>query len=49
METTEQGLEHTGNALLIRFCDQLYQPNANDQRCDESWFLDNLKVRVFTL
>ena len=49
MYTIEQGFEHTGNALLIRFYDQLYQPNAADQRCDESWSLDNLKVRVFTL
>ena len=47
--TIEKGFEHTGNALLIRFYDQLYQPNSTDQRCDESWSLDNLKVRVFTL
>ena len=49
MYTIEQGFEHTGNALLLRFYDQLYQPNVPDQRCDESWSLDNLKVRVFTL
>tara|TARA_Y100000385_G_scaffold265791_1_gene300361 strand:+ start:658 stop:1341 length:684 start_codon:yes stop_codon:yes gene_type:complete len=49
MYTIEQGFEHTGNALLLRFYDQLYQPNVADQRCDESWSLDNLKVRVFTL
>jgi hypothetical protein len=49
MYTIEQGFEHTSNTLLIRFYDQLYQPNAADQRCDESWSLDNLKVRVFTL
>ena len=46
--TIEKGFEHTGNALLIRFYDQLYQPNAFDKRCDESWSLDNLKVRVIT-
>ena len=34
------------------FYDELYQPNAIDkngipqQKCDESWSLDNLRVRV---
>ena len=46
--TIEKGFEHTGNALLINFYDKLYQPNAVDERCDESWSLDNLKVRVIT-
>ena len=48
--TIEKGFEHSGNALVIRFYDQLYQPNAvdNDKRCDESWSLDNLKVRIIT-
>ena len=41
-----------GNAIILRFYDELYQPNAIDkdgiaqQKCDESWSLDNLKVRV---
>ena len=36
----------------IRFYDELYQPNAidkdgiNQQKCDESWSMDNLKVRA---
>jgi len=46
--TIEKGFVHTENALLIRFYDQLYQPNSVDQRCDESWSLDNLKVRLHT-
>ena len=46
--TIEKGFEHQGNALLIRFYDKLYQPNAVDEKCDESWSLDNLKVRVIT-
>ena len=46
--TIEKGFEHTGNALLINFYDKLYQPNVADERCDESWSLDNLKVRVIT-
>ena len=44
----EKGFEHTANALLINFYDRLYQPNAVNEICDESWSLDNLKVRVIT-
>ena len=47
--TIEKGFEHRDNALLIRFYDELYQPNAVDERCDESWSLDNLKIRVITI
>ena len=46
--TIEKGFEHQGNALLIRFYDKLYQPNAVDEKCDESWSLDNLKIRVIS-
>ena len=48
----EKGFRHSGNAVVIRFYDELYQPNAIDkdgipqQKCDESWSLDNLKIRV---
>lgn len=48
----EKGFKHSGNAVVIRFFDELYQPNAiddfgvNQSKCDESWSLDNLKVRV---
>ena len=50
----EIGFRHTGNAIVIRFYDELYQPNAIDKdgivqsKCDESWSLDNLKVRVIS-
>ena len=50
----EKGFNHSGNALVIRFYDELYQPNAIDingnsqQKRDESWALDNLKVRVIS-
>lgn len=43
-----------GNAIIIRFYDELYQPNAidnqgiNQQKCDESWSLDNLKLRAIS-
>ena len=52
--SNEKIFKHKGNALIIRFYDELYQPNAIDKdgtvqsKCDESWSLDNLKVRVIS-
>ena len=52
MYQIEKGFKSKGNNIVIRFYDELYQPNAIDkngipqQKCDESWSLDNLKVRV---
>ncbi len=48
----EKGFKSSGNNIVIRFYDELYQPNAIDkdgipqQKCDESWSIDNLKIRV---
>ena len=48
----EKGFKSSGNNIVIRFYDELYQPNAIDkdgvpqQKCDESWSMDNLRVRV---
>tara|TARA_Y100000768_G_scaffold389020_1_gene390441 strand:- start:3074 stop:3772 length:699 start_codon:yes stop_codon:yes gene_type:complete len=48
----EKGFRSSGNNIVVRFYDELYQPNAidkdgiNRQKCDESWSLDNLKIRV---
>ncbi len=48
----EKSFRHTGNSLAIRFYDELYQPNAIDsdgksiELCDESWSLDNLRIRI---
>ena len=48
----EKGFKSSGNSIVVRFYDELYQPNAIDkngipqQKCDESWSLDNLSVRV---
>ena len=48
----EKGFKHSGNAVIIRFYDELYQPNAidkdglNQSKCDESWSIDNIKVRA---
>ena len=41
-----------GSNIVVRFYDELYQPNAIDkngipqQKCDESWSIDNIRVRV---
>ncbi len=48
----EKGFDHSGNALIVRFYDKLFQPNAIDSdgnvinKCDESWSMDNLKIRI---
>lgn len=48
----EKGFKSSGSNIVIRFYDELYQPNAIDkdgvpqQKCDESWSLDNLRVRA---
>ncbi len=48
----EKGFKSSGNSIVVRFYDELYQPNAinkdgiPEQKCDESWSLDNLRVRV---
>jgi len=50
----EKGFKHSGDAIIIRFYDELYQPNAiddfgvNQSKCDESWSMDNLRVRVIS-
>ena len=52
MYKIEKGFKSSGNAVVLRFYDELYQPNAIDKdgvpqaKCDESWSLDNIKVRV---
>ena len=48
----EKGFKSSGDGIVVRFYDELYQPNVFDengnniQKCDESWSLDNLKVRA---
>lgn len=50
----EKGFDHQGEALILRFFDELYQPNAIDsfgnsiEKCDESWSMDNIKIRVIS-
>lgn len=48
----EKGFKSSSDNIVLRFFDELYQPNAIDkdgvpqQKCDESWSLDNLSIRV---
>lgn len=48
----EKGFRHKGKSVILKFYDELYQPNAIDkdgipqQKCDESWSLDNLDIRI---
>lgn len=50
----EKGFDHSGEAIVIKFFDELFQPNAIDffgksiEKCDESWSMDNLKIRVIS-
>ena len=50
----EKTFKSSGNAINIRFFDELFQPNAIDkdgvpqQKCDESWSLDNLTIRAIS-
>ena len=50
----EKGFDHSGDALIIRFHDKLFQPNAINfhgesiAKCDESWSMDNIKIRVIS-
>lgn len=50
----EKGFDHKGEALAIRFYDKLFQPNAINfqgesiEKCDESWSMDNIKIRVIS-
>ena len=50
----EKGFDHQGNALIIRFYDKLFQPNAINSngetiaKCDESWSMDNIKIRAIS-
>ena len=47
----EKGFRSSGSNIVVRFFD-VYQPNAIDKdgipqnKCDESWSMDNLRIRV---
>jgi hypothetical protein len=45
----EKTVDHTSSTLLLQCLDQLIQDNAPDKKCDESWSIDNLKIKVIGL
>lgn len=42
-------IAHTADALTIHCEDKLVQKDVADPKCDESWSVDNIKVRVINL
>jgi hypothetical protein len=48
----EKSFKHSGNAVIFQFYDELFQPNAidnkgtNQSKCDESWSIDNIRIRI---
>ena len=50
----EKTLSHSDSSAIFTFYDKLYQPNANKNginyaKCDESWSIDNLIVRIINV
>lgn len=42
-------IEHSKATLFLQCRDQLIQTNAADAKCDESWSIDNLRIKVINL
>ncbi|MBG6236634.1 hypothetical protein IWX76_003228 [Pedobacter sp. CAN_A7] len=42
-------IEHSKATLLLQCRDQLIQNNTQDNNCDESWSVDNIRVKVINL
>lgn len=42
-------IRHNNTSMVLSFKDELVQKNTNSPLCDESWSIDNLKVRVIEL
>ncbi len=40
---------HTSNTLLLQCLDKLVQTNSTNPKCDESWSVDNITIKVITL
>jgi len=40
---------HTSQTLLLQCLDKLVQTNSPDPKCDESWSVDNITIKVITL
>lgn len=44
-----KSISHSNKTLLIQCLDKLIQKNVTDRKCDESWSIDNIKVRIINL
>jgi hypothetical protein len=42
-------IEHSKATMLLQCRDQLIQNNTTDNQCDESWSVDNIRVKVINL
>ncbi|RZK10327.1 MAG: hypothetical protein EOO43_20405 [Flavobacterium sp.] len=42
-------IEHRSAGLLLQCRDQLVQTNATDPKCDESWSIDNIRIKTINL
>lgn len=42
-------IEHSKADLLMQCRDQLIQSNTIDKKCDESWSVDNIRIKVINL
>ncbi len=42
-------IEHSKAKLLLQCRDQLIQNNTTDNKCDESWSVDNIRIKVINL
>jgi hypothetical protein len=45
----KKSIEHSKTTLLLQCRDQLVQNNTTDNKCDESWSVDNILVKVINL
>jgi hypothetical protein len=45
----EKTFSHSDSKLLLKCLDKLIQTDSADPKCDESWSVDNIRVKVITL
>lgn len=45
----ERTFRHEDATIIFSFYDELYQPNVADQKCDESWSMDDIIIRAITI
>ncbi|WP_157274866.1 hypothetical protein [Pedobacter sp. Leaf194] len=42
-------IEHKNASLILQCRDQLVQTNTSDPKCDESWSVDNIRIKTINL